>query len=189
MAFNYKNIAISGGVAVGKNTLFENLKQYLEPLGWKFRTTGQILRDYTNENVMPNASLVDDNFHRKIEDKARELLEKDKNWVIEAWLGGFIARDLKDVLKVLLICSHDSIRIDRVANRDKITVVQAKEAIKKRENDNFKTWRNVYGDYNFLDPSYFDVIIDTFSSGQLETTGKVLDALGFNHDEIVIEKK
>lgn len=181
MKLKYDNIAISGSVAVGKNTLFENLKPYLQPLGFNFRTTGQILREHTQEFVMPVASLVSDNFHTDIETKTREILEHEKNWVIEGWLAGWRTRDLKHVLKVLLVCSIDEIRIDRVVNRDKITIQKAREYVKKRESDNFDTWKKIYGDYNFFSPEYYDLIIDTVDSGPLETVGKVLDRLGYQN--------
>lgn len=189
MDLKFDNITISGGVAVGKNTLFANLKTYLGPVNWKFRTTGQILRDWAQEHIQPVASLAPDNFHKEIEEKTRHLLEREKKWVIEAWLSGFMARDLDKVLKVLLVCSNEAIRIDRVANRDKISVSKAKEFIKQREEDNFQTWQRIYGDYNFFDKKYYNLIIDTYSSGQLETVGKVLDKLGYDNNKITIEKK
>ncbi len=189
MAFKYDNVTISGGIGVGKNTLFANLKYYLEPRGWRFRTTGQIIRDYTKENTMPVASLVSDDFHREIEKKALNILTNEKKWVIEAWLAGFIARDLKKVLKVLLVCSHDSIRIDRVANRDRLSVHEAIGNLKKREKDNFDLWHRIYGKHDYFDPKYYDLVIDTYSSGQLETTGKVLDKLGFDSKKIIIEEQ
>lgn len=180
MNLKYKNITISGGVATGKNTLFESLKPFLEPIGFKFRTTGQIIRDMTGENVMPLANLVSDDFNRQLEKKSRYLLEHEDKWVIEAWLSGFIARDLKDVLKVLLVCSEDAIRIDRVVNRDKVSVDDAKRLFKKREEENFKLWRKIYGKHDFFDKKYYNLVIDTFSSGPLETVGKVLDKIGYN---------
>lgn len=180
MNFKYDNITISGGVAVGKNTLFDNLRSYLEPYGWRFRTTGQIIRDYTKENVLPLATLVTEEFDRKIEAKTRALLELEKNWVIEAWLSGFIARDLPSVLKVLLICSHHELQVDRVANRDKISIAEAKKFIKLREEGNFKKWQSQYGDYDFFNPDYYNLVIDTYSSGQIESVGIVLDKLGYD---------
>lgn len=179
MSFLYQNVTISGGVAVGKNTLFDNLKPYLEPKGFTFRTTGQILRDYTQEHVMPVASLVEDDFHRHIEKKTEDILKNERQWVIEGWLAGFVAREMKSVLKVLLICSSHDILVDRVVNRDKVTVEKAEELVKKREQENFSTWKKIYGDYNFFDPRYYNLVVDTRSSGPLETVGKVLDGLGF----------
>lgn len=179
MRLKYDNITISGGVGVGTTTLIDNLKPYLEPLGWAFKSTGQMVREYMKENIAPVATLVSDDFDRRVEQKARELLAKEKHWVIEAWLSGFIAHDLKNTLKVLLVCSHDSVRIDRVVNRDKVNITEAKQIVKKREEENFKKWRKLYGNHNFFDPKYYNVVIDTYSSGQLETTGKVLDVLGY----------
>lgn len=179
MNLNYENITISGGVAVGKNTLKDNLVSHLEPLGWKFTSGGQLNRDFTKENIAPLASNVSEEFNRFIEKRTHDLLTKEKNYVIEAWLAGFVARELKNTLRILLVCGNDALRVDRVANRDKITVAEALEIIKKRENDNLAEWRRIYGDYNFFDPQYYHLVIDTYSSGQMETVGIVLDKLGY----------
>lgn len=180
MKLKFNNITISGGVSVGKNTLLNNLKSYLLPLGWKFTSGGQILRDFTKENVQPLASLVDKNFHQQIEERTKRLLTKEGPYVIEAWLAGFVARNLHNTLRVLLTCSNEALKVDRVVNRDKVTIDEAKKYIKQRETDNFKTWHSIYGEYDFLSPKYYHLIIDTYSSGQLETVGKVLDKIGYN---------
>lgn len=179
MKLNFENITISGGVAVGKNTLKDNLVPYLEPMGWKFTSGGQLLRDFTKEYVQPLASLADDDFHKQLDQRTLDLLTKEGHYVIEAWLSGFVARELDNTLRVLLICENDALRVDRVANRDNVTIQQAKEYIHQREDDNFKEWKRLYGDYNFWDPSYYHLIIDTYSSGPHETVGKVLDRLGY----------
>ncbi|OGK34559.1 hypothetical protein A3A93_06085 [Candidatus Roizmanbacteria bacterium RIFCSPLOWO2_01_FULL_38_12] len=175
---NYKNITISGGVAVGKNTLHRNLKSYLEPLGFKFTSGGQLLRDFTREYVQPLASLAPDEFHHKLDDRTKNLLEKGF-YVIEAWLSGFMSRDRKDTLRVLLECSSDAVRVDRVVNRDKVTIEKAKKFIRDREETNLKEWKRIYGDHHFFDPKYYHLTIDTYSSGPNETVGKVLDKLGY----------
>lgn len=180
MKFNYDNIAISGKIATGTTTLFNNLKIYLQPLGWKFRSSGQIIREITKENLFPAANLAEDKIHRELEKRARNLLKNKKHWVVEGWLAGYIARDLKNVLKVLLICSEDSLRIDRVVNRDNVTVEEAKKLIQEREKANVETWKRLYGTDDFWNPKYFDLVIDTYSSGPLETVGKVLDKLGYS---------
>lgn len=188
MKLKYNNITISGGVSVGKNTLLNNLKPYLAPLGWKFASGGQILRDFTKEYVQPLATLVDKDFHHKIDERTINLL-KEGHYVIEAWLAGFLARNLKDTLRVLLICSNEALKIDRVVNRDKVTIEEAKKLIRERERENFKTWHKIYGKYNYWDPKYYHLVIDTYSSGPLETVGKVLDKLGYDNQKISIRKK
>jgi len=183
MAFNYSNITISGGVGVGTSTLAGNLKNFLTPLGWQFKSTGAFIREHTKENIMPLATLVSDDFDREIEAKAKELLETEKKWVVEAWLAGWLARDMKHVLKVLVICSENIIRVDRVVNRDKVSVEDAKKFIHLRESENFAKWKRIYGEYNFFDQKYYDLIIDTYSTGQNESVGKVLDKLGYKIDK------
>lgn len=177
---NWENITISGTVASGKNTLLDNLKPYLEPLGWKFASGGKILRDYLKEYKHPLASLGDEKIHRIIDERTVNLL-KEGHYVIESWLAGFMARNFHNTLRVFLICSNPALKIDRVVNRDKVSIEEAKKMIKEREEDNIATWKKLYGDYDFFDPKYYHIVIDTYSSGPLETVGKVLDRLGFKH--------
>lgn len=178
MKLNYNNITISGGVAVGKNTLLDNLKPILEPEGWHFTSGGKILRDFTKEYVQPLASLADDDFHKKLDERTMNLLQEG-HYVIEAWLAGFMSREREDTLRILLTCSNDALRIDRVANRDKVTIEQAKEYIKDREENNMKEWKRIYGDHNFFDPNIYHLVVDTYSFGPKETAEKVLELLGY----------
>ena len=183
MELKFENITISGGVASGKGTLKENLRPYLEPLGWKFASGGQLLRDFTKEYVQPLASLASDDFHHALDNRTLKLLTEEKHYVIEAWLAGFVARELPNTLRVLLVCKNDALRIDRVANRDKVPVSEAISYIRKREDDNFKEWRRLYGEHDFFDPKFYNLVIDTYSSGQMETVGKVLDAIGYREPQ------
>lgn len=179
----YRNITISGGVAVGKNTLHGTLKPYLEPRGWTFTSGGQLLRDFAKEYVQPLANLVSDDFHHELDARTIRLLDGGK-YVIEAWLAGFMARDRDDTLRILLTCNNDALRIDRVANRDKVTIAQAKEYIREREEGNFREWKRLYGQYDFFDPHYYHLIVDTYSSGPQETVEKVLEKLGYLHNNM-----
>ncbi len=147
-------------------------------MGWTFTSGGQLLRDFAKEYVQPLASLAPDEFHHKLDDRTKKLLEKG-HIAIEAWLAGFMARDREDTLRVLLTCNNDALRVDRVANRDKVTIEQAKQYIREREEGNFKEWKRIYGDFDFFSPEYYHVIVDTYSSGPNETVGKVLDKLGY----------
>ncbi|OGK52371.1 hypothetical protein A2966_01740 [Candidatus Roizmanbacteria bacterium RIFCSPLOWO2_01_FULL_41_22] len=182
MKLNFDNITISGGVAVGKNTLKDNLKPYLEPLGWRFTSGGQLLRDFAKEYVQPVAGLAPDEFHLKLDERTRKLLTKDGHYVIEAWLAGFMARDLPNTLRVLLVCANDALKIDRVVNRDKVSIEKAKQYFKEREEANMKEWRRIYGNHDFFDPKHYSLVIDTYSSGPNETVGRVLDALGYKNN-------
>lgn len=175
----YRNITVSGGIATGTSTLAKNLA---ETLGWKRINAGDIQREYDRsrgaDERFSGSDTRTDEHEQAIEAMTQQKLMKESSMVYEAWLSGFVARDIKAVLKVLLVC-RDELRIDRVVNRDKMTVAEAKKQIESREQGNLKKWKEIYGDYNFWDPKYYDIVIDTYSSGPLETVGKVLDKLGY----------
>lgn len=183
----YRNITISGKVGVGGTTLFENLKPYLKPLGWKFFTAGEFMRRYAQEKgLFPKgakehhlATVYSDEFDKKVDYGMRERLQKENRLVFEAWLSGFMARGVKGVLKVLIICSDMSVVIDRIVNRDGVAVEEAKKHIKEREEKNIKKWKRIYGNHDFYDPNKYDLVIDTYSNSKEETLEKVLKELGF----------
>ena len=181
--FKYRNITVSGKIATGTTTLAKNIQQ---ALGWEYVNTGALQRAYdkahgVNENEH-GAKLRPDDHEREMEEFTKKTLTEKSNIVYEAWLSGFVARDIPDVLRILVICSEDAVRVDRVVNRDKVSVEQAKLFIRTREEENIEKWKQLYGDYDFWDPKYYDIVIDTYSSGAMETLGKVLDKLGYkNH--------
>ncbi|MBP9797979.1 cytidylate kinase family protein [Candidatus Woesebacteria bacterium] len=176
---DFKNVTISGGVGVGTTTLMKNLMPFLEPLGFSFTSTGMMMRERMQEYKNPRADLLEDEVHKKVEKDTYEILAAKKPYVIEGWLSGFIARDLQHTLRIYVFASEDSVRVDRIVNRDHMTVQEARDMIRDREDANFKMWKNIYGDFNFWDPKYYHVSIDTCLHGQNETVGKVLDVLGY----------
>lgn len=180
MNYKYKNLTISGKIAVGSTTLAKSLQEILD---WKYINTGALQRKFDrmhgiNEHQQ-GATARSDEHEESMEEKAKHVLETEEQVIYEAWLSGFIARDMEDVLKVLLICSNVAIRIDRVVNREGLNVEDSKQFIKQREEENTSKWIKLYGDYDFWDPKYYDLVINTYSSGPLETVGKVLDKLGY----------
>lgn len=180
--FKYKNITISGKITTGTSTLANNIQQTLE---WKRINVGDIQREFDRKRGysehFSGSDTRTDQWERDLEKMTQEKLTTENHLVFESWLSGFVARDIPGVLKVLLVCKDD-LRIDRLVNRDKMTVTEAKKQIESRENGNIKKWQKLYGNYNFWDPKYYDLVIDTYSSGPMETLGKVLDKLGYkNH--------
>jgi predicted cytidylate kinase len=175
----YRVITVSGKIATGTSTLSQNL---VRQIGWKYVNFGALQREFDrkhgiNENKQGAAARPDDH-ERQMEMMGEKILKEEKNIIYEAWLAGFLARDYKDVLKILLVCSHDDIRVDRVANRDNLTIDEAKKWIRQREEENTKKWKKLYGEYDFWDKQYYDLVIDTYTSGAMETVGRVLDKLG-----------
>lgn len=174
----FRCITVSGKIAVGTTTLAKNLSK---TLSWKHINVGGIQREFDrkhkiNENKQ-GALARTDAHEQSMEKMTMDILKKNKNIVYEAWLSGFISREIPDILRVLLVCSHEDIRIDRVVNRENITVEEAKIWMKQREEENINKWKKLYGNYDFWDPKYYNLVIDTYSSGPMQTVGKVLDSL------------
>lgn len=199
--FDYRNITISGLPGTGTTTL---LRLVEDKMGWKGYSGGEFMREYAlekgifkvDEGFHHSSTDYEDDFDRKIDFGIREKLEKKTNGIYEAWLTGFLAQGVDGVLKVLLICSDDGVRVDRVVNRDKVTVLQAKEHIMTREEQNRRKWTRVYKEewdkwvvkagmigedepIDFWDPRLYDLIIDTYSNSREETLKKVLDKVGY----------
>ena len=183
----YKSIAISGQPGAGRTTLLNNLKKTLKLLGFKFFSGGEWSRQYAIKHNLHDpsnpkhhlATIYDDKIDYEIDVAMREKLKKNGNFVVESWIAGWNMRGLKHVLKVLLICD-DALRIDRIVNRDSLTVKEAKDSIQKREKENLKKWSKLYGVSDFWDPKHYDLVIDTYSNSKEEVLDKVLKELGYD---------
>lgn len=206
-SFAYKNITISGLPGAGSTTLLAELKEALKFDKWTGFSGGEFMRAYAAENNLFDSKLklhhssmaYGEDFDRKVDMGIREKLSTQKRWIIESWLSGFLAQGVKGTLKVLMYCSEESIRIDRIVNRDAVTVDTAKANISKRYNENYKKWSNLYAKewkkwvvdagkmskddpIDFWHPDLYDVVLDTYSLNQQQTVDKVLDALKSKKD-------
>lgn len=185
--FKYSSIAISGRPGAGRSTLLQNLKTHLEPLGWETFSGGDWSRQFaiksgkhrSDDKKHHLATDYGDEIDHQIDAAMREKLsDSDVHVAVESWIAGWNMRGLAHVLKVLLMCD-DALRIDRLVNRDEITVQEAKDHIRKREEANIGKWKRMYGVNDFWDPKHYDLVINTYSHGPTETVDLVLQALGY----------
>lgn len=201
-AYRYRNVTISGLPGGGSTTLLRLLKEDLKLEGWRGFSGGEFMRAYAlekglfkeNEGMHHDARHYEDDFDRKIDMGMRDKLSHEEKWIIESWLSGFLAQQVGGVLKVLVLCSDDAIRIDRVVNRDNISIQEAKANMRDRYDANLTKWARMYekewGEWvvkpgtlaadepiNFWRPELYDLVIDTYSSSQEETLATVKSAL------------
>ncbi|PWU23765.1 hypothetical protein C5B42_01920 [Candidatus Cerribacteria bacterium 'Amazon FNV 2010 28 9'] len=199
----YKNITISGLPGCGSTTLLKLLKDRLGMEGWRGFSGGEFMRAYAlekgvfkeHEGLHHSAADYEDAFDRQIDYGMREKLSTEEKWILEAWLSGFLAQGVEGTLKVLLLCSDDAVRIDRIVNRDNVSIEEAKEHISKRKETNVTKWTRMYSkewkewvvdrglatadeQIDFWKPTLYDVVIDTFSTSKDETLRLVLEKLG-----------
>lgn len=186
-ALKYSSVAISGPPGAGRSTLLKNLKPYLTPLQFEFFSGGDWARQFA---IRGGKHKADDVTHHKATDYGddidlqidvalrEKLSDPSVHVAVESWIAGWNMRGLKHVLKVLLMCD-DALRIDRVVNRDTLTVEEAKQHLREREETNLSKWERMYKTRDFWDPKHYDLIINTYSHGPLETVDLVLQALGY----------
>lgn len=140
------------------------------------------------------ATAYPDDFDRQVDYEMRKNISQNQGYVYESWLSGFLAQGAEKVFKILIYCSDDSVRVDRIANRDDITIGEAKEHIFEREAKNLDKWRKMYtqewqdwvvkpGTLASTEPIYFwrdelyDLAIDTYRLGKEETLEQVLSVI------------
>ncbi len=183
----YSSVAISGQPGAGRTTLLANLKPYLFRLCWEFFSGGDWSRQFSvkvgkkdpNDSTHHLATDYGEDIDYQIDTAMRKKLSNPQTHVaIESWIAGWNMRGLPHVLKVILLC-NSALRIDRIVNRDNITVEAAKKQLRGRESANFGKWKKMYQTDNFWDPKHYDLIINTYSHSPRETLDLVLQALGY----------
>lgn len=201
-AYRYKNITISGLPGCGSTTLLTLLKEHLQADAWVGFSGGEFMRAYAIEQGLFNpsksthhlATAYSDDFDRQVDMGMREKVSTQEKWILESWLSGFMAQQVPGTLKVLMTCSDDAVRIDRIVNRDEVDVEEAKKSIHDRYVSNLTKWRRMYaGEWqewvvasgrvsaaepiDFWRPELYDLVIDTFSNNKEKTLQLVLDAI------------
>lgn len=196
----YKNVTISGLPGAGSTTLLKMLREALPD--WQGFSGGEFMRAYAAEkglfddsNKLHHSALAyGEDFDREVDFGMREKLSSQEHWILESWLSGFMAQGVAGTLKVLVVCSDEAVRIDRIVNRDAVTVELAKSHIHKRYQENLEKWTRMYGrqwqewlvnteqvsaddPIDFWRPDIYDVVIDTYSMNKEQTLERVLDEL------------
>lgn len=200
--YKYRNLTISGLPGCGSTTLLRMLKESLQFDGWKGFSGGEFMREYAKEKGLfketaglhHDASHYEDEFDRKIDFGMREKLETENKWILESWLSGFMAQGVEGTLKILMICSDDAVRVDRIVNRDSVNVKEAKSNMFARYQANLHKWSRMYNQQwqewvvkkglarpedqiDFWRPDLYDVVIDTYSHNQQQSLDIVLNAI------------
>lgn len=198
----FQDVTISGLPGCGSTTLLKLLREELQFAGWTGFSGGEFMRAYAIEKGFYDATdgkhhaadAYPDDFDMQVDMDIRHKLQNQQHWIIESWLSGFMAQGVSGVLKVLMVCSDYSIRVDRIVNRDSITVEQAKEHLHERYETNLNKWRRMYhqewqkwvvevgtlpadAEIDFWRPELYDIVIDTYRTNQHQSLELVLHAL------------
>lgn len=184
---NVRIITISGRIASGSTTLGHKLAAIL---GWRHVEGGEVFW----ETLRSKMGVSDKDTHLRIDKEdedfdasLKKILKEGKDLILETKLAGFNAQGIPGVFKIAVICEDEDgndkadIRIDRLINREKISIEQAKEEVLEREINDLGKWRRLYanGDqsWNYWDKKYYDLVINTYSHNQDETLKITLEKI------------
>lgn len=164
----YKNIAISGRIAVGSSSLAKALSLRL---GWKLRDASQIFRDismHSGFDLEKDPQKYGEEIDRAVDKETRETL-KSEQAVVASKLAGFLSRDIDESFRILVSCPIEE-RISRYAKDRGYSLTKSGHLIDSREKSDQEKWENLYGKHDFFDPKIFHLVID---SGKLRIEKEV----------------
>lgn len=115
---------------------------------------------------------IPDDVERTIDSQLTDLAASEKGIVIDALYAGYFTRDMKRVLKVLLECD-EKVRVKRAIERTH-THIETAEDVRKRDRAHDAKFRKLYAGENFLDPKFFDLVIDTTDTNAEEVVTKII---------------
>lgn len=183
-----KNITISGRIGAGATTV---AKKLADKLGWDLLEGGDLFEKIHQELGVSQVDVLlrPDSFDLAYEAKVKEILTTKTHSIVQSHLAGFDAQGIEGVFKILVICRDDKgddkadIRIDRLMNRDGISIEEAKHEILERERENLEKFRRLYADNDktwvYWNNKFYDLVVNTYSHNREEALDFVLQGIGY----------
>lgn len=186
---NIKNITISGRIGAGATTLAKKLS---DMLGWDLLEGGDLFEKIHQELKISQTEALNrpDHFDLEYEEKVKKMLREEHHHIVQSHLAGFDAQFIAGVFKIFVACEDNKgndkpdIRIDRLVNRDGVSIEAAKEEVFERERQHLEKFRRLYANndqnWTYWDKKYYDLVINTYSHNQEETLQIALEAVGYS---------
>ena len=183
-----RNITVSGRIGSGATTLAVKLG---EQLSWDVLDGGKMFRKINEELGMSitQSNSRPDHFDLEYEERIKRILRTEDHIIIQSHLAGFDAQGIDGVFKILIVCEDEQgedkkeIRIDRLVNRDRVSIEDAKHEVGERERQHLEKFRRLYAGNNqewvYWDKKYYDQVISTYSHNQEETLRLALEGVKY----------
>ena len=174
-------ITISGNQGAGKTTVGKLLA---EKLGYRFVSIGDLRGQIATERglTIDELNVIGEKeswVHERADEKTIEIGKTHDNFVIEGWLAyHFIPHSKKVFLTVDETVGAERVFADQRLDEDQAaSAEEMKTMLRRRREKSDEQFRRYYG-VNFLDPTNYDIVIDTTRIGADEVVGKILERLG-----------
>jgi len=169
----YRNIVICGDIGTGTSTLSKELAM---KLGWERVSGGEFFRKWSKETGIPlwNKMAVPDEIDRKFDKQMLERMKKESRVIFDTHYGGWFAKDMKGVFKILLICNEQSATW-RILNRE-ASQRESGQDIEERRKQLRKKFEKLYSNEDYEDPKLFNIVINTSENSIKETLQKAYES-------------
>src|SRR5664279_549976 len=128
-------ITVSGRIGAGSTSLAKNLAKIFS---WKHIEGGEIFWEEVRKKrdlATKDTHLRPDEEDLLFDQQLKQILKVDKHLILETKLAGFFAQGVPDIYKIATVCEDETgvdqpeIRIDRLVNREKVSIVDAKSEV------------------------------------------------------------
>ena len=179
-------ITVSGYHGTGKTTYAARLAN---ELGLRHVSAGMLFRKLAQEKGMSleefgQIALKDPSIDRMIDERTMTEAEKG-DVVIDGQIAGWVLKEIAD-LRIHLV-TPEPIRIQRIAERDHLTVEEARRQTVSREKVQRERYKLHYG-FKVEDFSIYQLILDT-STGRIESISRILLDAAKAVMEVIKEKR
>src|SRR5689334_21295360 len=167
-------VTVSGRIASGSTTLANNLSR---TLNWRHIEGGEVFWEAVRTKLglsEKDTNLRPDKEDESFDESLKKILHDGEHIVLETKLAGFNAQGIDGIFKILVLCRDNEgndqtqIRIDRLVNREHLSIEKAKEEVLFREKNDVEKWRRLYApdnpDWTYWDEKYYDLVVNTFSN-------------------------
>ncbi len=166
-------ITVSGPHGTGKSTYASRIAT---ALGIRHLSAGVVFRRLAREKEISleefgQMALKDPSIDKLVDERTVQEAHRG-NVVLDGQLTGWVLKDRADLR--ICLTAPETIRLQRIAKRDKISLKQAKEETRVREAVQRRRYMKHYG-FRVDDRSIYHLIFDT-SLGSIGDTAKVLIA-------------
>ncbi|MBI2022396.1 cytidylate kinase family protein [Candidatus Daviesbacteria bacterium] len=171
----FRSIAISGDIGTGKTTL---AKKLAEKLGWNHVNAGDYFRKWHEENNVPlnETEKIPEEKDKELDYEFQNQMRTEENTVFESRLAGWLAKDMADVLKVLCVADFKT-AAKRASERDQVSLEEGTENARIRSRALKEKFKKLYKVDDYLDPKYFDLVVDTVKNDPEQALNLALKAL------------
>jgi cytidylate kinase len=191
-----RSVIISGPPAIGKTTIAKGLGK---EFGLKYLSGGDVLKELAKDQGFQtdrddfwdtergmsflNIRKGNSEFDKKVDEKLKKIFLSE-NVIITSYTLPWL---VKDGIKIWLAGSHKN-SAKRMTIRDKISIKDALEIVKKRYDENKTLYKKLYGFDFGEDLSVFNKIINTDDLGPDQVLDQAINAVKNYYDTKTITK-